>query len=312
VVYSNAGDSSSWEPAAPLNRTDADLHMIFIAPNSILYETPVDDPIFSAHLMSNISTTESQGQGVAYYEADYYLGIIACADQHQICRGATCSQLSGRNSVFSSPQGLTMVQKGIFQRIESASIFTGTALRASETVIGINQASLPANQWQIELSSWFSTGLVMLQHRLREYVTPTNILPGTYILEPQNPIDQAMCFSQKTQTTNGTISFSVLGLALILIVGTLVILASFVLETVVGWIGLKSHLNWVLDDKLQLQRMVFEARGVSWTNTQGSIPVTEGGERFPSLRGTVESQSLMAEDEKAVGMSVTVIRRGKA
>jgi hypothetical protein len=77
---------------------------------------------------------------------------------------------------------------------------------------------------------------------------------------------------------------------------------------VVGWIGLKSHLNWVLDDKLQLQRMVFEARGVSWTNTQGSIPVTEGGERFPSLRGTVESQSLMAEDEKAVGMSVTVIR----
>jgi hypothetical protein len=255
VVYSNAGDSSSWVPAAPLNRTDADLHMIFIAPNSILYETPVDDPVFSAHLMSNISTTESRGQGIAYYEADYYLGIIACADQHQICRGATCTQLSGRNSVFSSPQGLTMVQKGIFQRIESASIFTGmsqvilgrsgTALRASETVIGINQASLPANQWQIELSSWFSTGLVMLQHRLREYVTPTNILPGTYIIEPQNPIDQAMCFSQKTRTTNGTISFSVLGLAIILIVGRLVILASFVLETVVGWIGLRSHLIWV-------------------------------------------------------------------
>jgi hypothetical protein len=318
VLYSNAGGSSSWEPAAPLNRTDADLHMIFIAPNSILYETPVDDPVFSAHLISNISTTDSQGRGTVYYEADYYLGIIACADQHQICRGATCTQLSGRSSVLSSSQGLAMIQKGILQRIAFASTFTGmsqviagrsaTALRASETVIGINQASLPANQWQIEVSSWFSTGLVMLQHSLREYVAPTNLLPGTYIVEPQNPIEQAMCFSQKNQTTNGTISFSVLGLAIILIVGTLVILASFVLETVVGWIGLKSHLDWVLDDKLQLQRMVFEARGVSWTNTQGSIPVTEAGERFPSLRGTAESQSLMSEDEKAVGMNMVEIR----
>jgi hypothetical protein len=54
--------------------------------------------------------------------------------------------------------------------------------------------------------------------------------------------------------------------------------------------------------------MVFEARGVSWTNTQGSIPVTEAGKIFPSLRGTTESQSLIAQDEKAVGMNMVDIR----
>lgn len=211
-----------------------------------------------------------------------------------------------------------MIQRGIVQRIAYASVFTGinqvingrsgTALRASETVIGIRQSSLPSNQWQIEVSSWFNTGLVMLQNSLREYVSPTNVLPGTFVQEPQNPTDLAMCSSQKTQATNGTTSFSVLGLAIILVIGTALILTSFVLETVVGWIGLKSYRSWVLDDKLQLQRMVFEGRGVRWTNTESCIPVTEVGERFPSVRASAESQALMTGHEKAVGMNVTEVR----
>lgn len=207
-----------------------------------------------------------------------------------------------------------MIQRGIIERISFANVFTGiaqvingrsgSALRAFEAVVNINQEAVPPNQWQIEVSSWFSTGLVMLQKTLQDYVSPTNMVPSIYVNEPQNPIDLAMCHSQKTQATNGTISFSVLGLGIILIVGTLVILASFVLETVVGWIGLKSHQNWVLDDKLQLQRMAFEARGVRWTNTNGSIPVTEAGERFASMATLAESQPLMGGDEKTVGMSV--------
>jgi hypothetical protein len=208
-----------------------------------------------------------------------------------------------------------MVQQGIFQRIQFASIFTGvtavingrsgSALRASETAVAITQASLPSNQWEIEVSSWFSTGLAMLQNVLREYASPTYIVPGTYIQQPESAIDRGMCYNQKTKETSGTTSFSVLGLAIILVVGTLLILTSLVLETVTGWIGIKSYSSWVLDDKLHLQRMAFEARGVRWTNIEGVVPVTEAGERFPALAASAESQALMADqDDKAVGANV--------
>ena len=214
--------------------------------------------------------------------------------------------------------GLSTAQQAIFQRISYGSVFTGiakvingrsaTALRAAEPVRVTRQPSLPADQWKIEISSWFSTGLAMLQFVVQEYATPGKILPGTVVLQPETAADRAMCSSQKTLTLNGTTSFSVLGLAIILTVGILLILTSFVLETVIGWIGLKSRLNWVLDDKLQLQRMVFESRGVRWTNTDGPIPVTEAGDIFCAVGRSAESESLMAQDEKVAGINVTEVR----
>jgi hypothetical protein len=319
VVYSNAGEDTMWEPVPALNRTDADVHLVFIAPNSLLYDTPVDDPLFSAHLVSNISITDQNGNMVKYYEADYYIGAIGCTDQHQVCNGDVCTKLTSSQQVFSSSLGLSMVQRGIFQRLGFASVFTGvahiingrsgTALRASETVLNFNQASLPSNQWQIEVSSWFDTGLATLQAVIREYASPALVSPGLLIRKPETPVGLAMCHSQKTQTMNGTVSFSMLGLGIILVVGSLVILISFVLETAVGWIGLKTHINWMLDDKLQLQRMVFERRGVKWTNREGTIPVTEKGERFASVPRSPETHGLMEQDaEKIVETSVREVQ----
>jgi hypothetical protein len=280
----------------------------------MIYSTTNDDPIFSAH--RSFSFTDSEGRDVIYYDHDWYAGVIACAEQHQVCHRHTCTKLASYNETFSSLRGLSMVQEGILQRISFANVFTGvatviygrsaSALRASETEAPATfQGSLPSNQWEIEVSSWFNTSLAMLQNVLREYASPTNILPGTYIQQPESAIDRGLCYNQKTRETSGTTSFSVLGLAIILVVGTLLILISLVLETVTGWIGIKSYSSWVLDDKLHLQRMAFEARGVRWTNIEGIVPVTEAGERFPALSASAESQALMADqDDKAVGVNV--------
>jgi hypothetical protein len=318
VIFSNAGGPSFWEPSAALNRTDADVHLIHVAANSMVYQEPVDDPLYSAHLISDYSSSDSNGQVVVFYEAGSYARTIGCADQHQICHGESCTQLSGYGSISSKSHGLTEVQKRVRERIDFASILTGisqvingrsaTALRASENVLAPFQLPMPANQWQIELSSWFGTGIVMLQNALRDFASPTNIMPGISVRKPTNPIDLAMCLNQKTQMTNGTISFSVLALAIILIVGILVILTSFVLETVAGWIGPKGHQIWVMDDKFHLQRMVYEARGVSWANKTGSIPVTEAGERFANVAASPESQALMGTYEKTAGMNVREVQ----
>lgn len=319
-MFSTVGDAAPWVPFPPLNRTDADVHLIYVAGNSILYENPVEDPVFSAHIVSNRSSTDDD----ANFESDYYLGVIACAEQHQICHGDICTSLDSITPTFASLAGLSAIadlsaiQRTIFQRIGFASVFTGitqvingrsgSALRASETVLGISQASLPADQWQIEVSSWFSTGLAMLQHTLQEFVSPGNLRQGISITEFQTPVEKAMCLSQKTQTTRGTISFSVLGLAIIVIVGALVILTSLVLETIASWVGSKTYASWRMDDTLQLQRMVFETRGVSWTNIEGTVPVTVAAEKFPSVGRSPESQALMTGHEKTMGVTVEEIR----
>jgi hypothetical protein len=137
------------------------------------------------------------------------------------------------------------------------------ALRAQETVTDLQQAPLPNDQWVIEVSNWFNNGLARLQRGIVEYATgPTNVIPGLTVYVPNDAVSKAMCYSQKIADPQGTISFSMLGVAIILTVGGFIIATSLVLDTVVGWLqsrfknGEYARLNWILDDKLQLQRLV--------------------------------------------------------
>ena len=167
-----------------------------------------------------------------------------------------------------------------------------SALRAQETVQNLDQAPLPNNQWQIEVSNWFNTGLALLQQGILEYAQgPQNVLQGTYIWKPTDIVSKAMCYSQKVRSTSGTISFSVVGVAIILAVGGAIIFTSFILESLVAFIQRKwkkgeyARLNWILDDKLQLQRMVFEEVGMGTWHLDKSVPVTNKGEKFGGWEG---------------------------
>jgi hypothetical protein len=84
----------------------------------------------------------------------------------------------------------------------------------------MNQAPIPDNQWMIEVGHWFEAGLARLQRGIVEYATgPTNIIPGLNVYLPNDVVSKAMCDSQKVTDPQGTISISVLGVAIILAVG---------------------------------------------------------------------------------------------
>jgi hypothetical protein len=267
----------AWVPIPALNRTDADISIIMITPNSMRFAAPNNDPVFGAHEM--LSYVDYQGQNHSWYTPQYYVSIIACAGQHQICNPNTgaCTPLVGalpllRQSL--APEvGLNVVQQGILDRIAVVAPYTSiyqavnprkdAALRAQETVTDLEQAPIPDNQWMIEVGHWFEASLARLQRGIVEYATgPTNIIPGLTVYLPNDPVSKAMCFSQKITDPQGTISFSVLGVAVILSVGGFIIFMSLILDTIVGFIqrtfnkGQHARLNWILDDKLQLQRMV--------------------------------------------------------
>jgi hypothetical protein len=268
---------NAWSPIPALNRTDADIGIVMINPNSIRFVAPNNDPVFGARQMA--SYTDSQGQTHSWYLPEYYVSIIACAEQYQICNplNGACSPLVGalplmRRSL-APDVGLNAVQQIIMERIYMILQFTsvyqtvnprkGSALRAQEKVTQLNQAPIPDNQWMLEVSYWFEAGLARLQRGIVEYATgPTEIIPGIRIYLADDAVSKAMCYSQKILDSQGTISFSVLGVAIILSVGGFIILTSLLLDTIVGFIqrtfnkGQHARLNWILDDKLQLQRMV--------------------------------------------------------
>lgn len=259
----------------------------------------MDDPFFSAHLANSLV---SKGDNLTWYESDHYVNVLGCADQHQFCNPTNnqCTDLTGSMLVGKqiSQIGMNAVQQMTFSRLLLSLNFISTyysvngrgssSLRAQETLSNLEQAPLPNNQWTIEVSSWFAVSMAHLQQSVVEYATgPSHLVTGSYLWQPQDAVNLAMCKSQKVRNSFNTISFSLLGVAIILVVGALLILTNLVLDLVVGWvqrrwrIGDYRRLQWVLDDKLQLQRMAYEEAGVgTWSGTTDAVPVTEFGERF--------------------------------
>ncbi|KAK5049099.1 hypothetical protein LTR84_005522 [Exophiala bonariae] len=293
--YYPVSADDAWVPIPALRRADTDLSIVFIASNSILFQEPCDDPVFSAHIPKKLD------DDLAYYNTDFWAVAITCAEQYQICNPYTnsCTQMLGIKQLTTGNALLALnlnpVQKHTADRIIQAAIFTNIyqqvttrmagALRASETVAQLEQQPLPANQWQIELGSWFDTGLARLQYGVQEYVTgPSNVAEGSYVFQPAkdgNSIEADMCVNQLVLDSSDSISFSVLGMALILIVGSLIIVTSFVLDTVVGKIqtkigrGEKRKEAWMNDDKLQLQRSVLHSKGPDSWEDPPAYPTTK-------------------------------------
>jgi hypothetical protein len=79
--YSHINENEVWINTIPeMHRTDADVGLAVIWLNGVHYDTPVNDPLFSAH----IAWTWQPGGGyadVTKYKSDNAAGVVACAQQ---------------------------------------------------------------------------------------------------------------------------------------------------------------------------------------------------------------------------------------
>ena len=286
-----------WNPIPELQNEKADISIIFVAANSVRFSEQCDDPVFGAHYIDNATAPR--------YATDEYVVPIACSEAYQICNpnNDKCTSFVGSMQLTNATKslGLDVVQVSETARLAYAAMLTSVqvqtytrmsgALRAEETTGTLTQMPLPANQWQIEASSWFDTGLARLQHELESYATgPTNVVPGSRILKPSDQVSNIMCQAQMVNDDGSTTSFSVVGLIVTFVVGGTIVLTSWTLDTFFG--GLQSllkkgeykKLNWLLDDKLQLQRMLLEGVGHgTWDGAMG-FPTTTHKEKFGGWR----------------------------
>jgi hypothetical protein len=96
-----------------------------------------------------------------------------------------------------------------------------------------------------------------------------------------------MCYNQRIKETQGTLNFSVLGLSLLLGLGTYVILLSFILEFLIAriqaWLGrgIGRAKRWERDGTLQQMRLLYEMQGDGvWAGTTEDFPRTVSGDLF--------------------------------
>lgn len=304
-----------WIPIDALNRTDADISLLFVSSNSIRYMEPCGDPMFAAHYEHNIS---GNGVSVEWWTADIAVSSVGCAEQYKICNPNInkCTDFLGQGqlmnllvSTHGDTIGLNDIQKEISTRITLALQVTsvyyatytgnGNALRASETVTNLDQAYLPPNQWMIEASSWFDQGLARLQAMILEYATgPASIAPGAYLWKAstgKDPIAEAMCYSQIVRDSNDTMSFSILGMSVLFGIGGFIIILALCLDSIVGYIqlklgkGLHARMQWLLDDKLQMQRLLFDEMKLGiWEDGYAKVPTTDKKDGFQAFVGPAD------------------------
>ena len=266
---------------------------MFLASNAVEYRSPVLDPWFQATFPNNL--TDTSGSNFTQYIPDFWVGVLACADQFQFHNPA-----NGRSTPLTSRAGLvtTIENKLEFNDIQDAtalSLFYSAnyqqtvysvysqgprALRASDSLDGSDVISpgLPKNQWQIEAAQFFSISMAKLQQMMVNYAAgPPHAYDGMVFVKG----NETLCGMQKIRGNNGFLSFSVLGVAIILILGGLFILVSLVLDPVVGFVRQRfdwddhKRLQWAVDEKLQLQRLAFEGAGQGrWKGGVESIPTT--------------------------------------
>jgi hypothetical protein len=306
TINAPAGYAGAWTPIQEFNRTDADVALFFLAPNSVSYIYPNADPFFGAQEEYNF-TYGADNTLVYEYLPNLLVTTLGCVDQFQICNPnrldsdgePLCTPLGSSGALPNESEkiGLVTMQYSTVETIvislRASNMFYSvsgrgaSALKAQNTVFTLTQVGqLPDNQWRIELDGWFATSLASLQLYLYEKaVGPSDVVDnGGIVQRPKDAYGEALCKRQMIRNVSGYQNFSTLGVAIILILGSFLVVLGWIIDIVVSWIQKLlfkrnfARLSWISDGYLQLQRLAYEGAGYDrWENCSGDIPVAGNG-----------------------------------
>ena len=304
-----------WRPIAQLNRTDADISLYFLHLGQVIFYSTVDDPWFSAHKPFE-----------GFWTPDYVSSVLGCTEQVQICSATDQKQctilgpryqldeimLRGGGPPLNKVQLLTafifLQNLGHMTIADTLTGRKGSILRAQEKISSAISQTLPDNQWHIEMSHRMAISMAKLQKAfvdtaaVRDDLPPGVIIRGVYNNDTEKVIPLIICGNQKIRHSGDHMSFSVLGMSIILILGGVIMIISLSIDTVVGAIqqrtgkGEYRRQEWILHDKLQLLRRANERAGRGTrAGSYETVPVTESGQPLTDLavdeaRGDVEYQ----------------------
>ncbi|KAF4537697.1 Cytochrome p450 protein [Lasiodiplodia theobromae] len=304
-VNGSLSEESMFIPIKELARIDADVYLVFLSTNAVVFSQPSDDLWYPAHDLG-VNITDASIESMSLYFGDEPASPLGCVRQYQFCSGGAdgsrCTPLSSLLDAHrvaytrwaqDEPYWDTLrwmasavrgTQDPLFGSIESL----GSAVleSSSRKVAGI-MGPLSRDQWQLDVEKWYNISLASIQQNFVEIAAgPSDGRLRDWAVKPANDGEKRFCNNQKVRNTAYT-NFSVFGLAMLLGVGFLIIVISYTLEPFAIWIQHRRNLDtyarleWTMNDTLQLQRLAHEELGLgNWHRCDTDVPVTERLERL--------------------------------
>ena len=298
---------NGWNPIPELLVPDGDVNVLFLSANDIRFLNQVDDPWYSAHTFAGSVRRDGVNGNISLYVRDDPVRALGCVERYQFCNPnvstkSSCTTLGG---IAQAVQRAPQLYQGEEQRAQlkwSASAIalmaaglrevTGllgtSALQSRSTLTQGEQSTLPKNQWEVEVESWFKITLADLQRSILEHATgPTDPAIRQFLVRPNTTEEQKVCANQKVRSDSFT-SFNIVGLTITFVLGGVITLISVVLPMAVERVQRRrnpySSLAWIANDTLQLQRLAHEAVGAgTWQGTHTDCPTTAQAESLAVL-----------------------------
>lgn len=283
-----------------LSPSNADMSLLGMN-NRVSYPSPVTDPFFLAPQELKIPSAN-----YSLWTANRTFSWLGCTERYQICNGEKCSNVTGLLQLQSDLKSLdfTPRQNAIAEIIYYALRYTKlyyqwffsvqAQLLAQDKIFGQYSlsSSLPPNQWELEVQLMHNQSMALLQQKVVEHMAPLDIQFQSYgtldfVRESTDPEITSICHNQKAKA-QGYVSFSVLGIFIIIVVSVISIIFNFSLLTLYRlWQGNSQNFRkvkseWEVNNVFQLQRRVFENAGIgSWDGHDHQVPVANTfGEKF--------------------------------
>jgi hypothetical protein len=276
-----------FEPLPELKQDRSDLLLFFLSFSGRYFEA-VDDPWFAAH---QLHKTEAQAVFARnQYEKDRPISTLGCLEQHQFCRSSgECTPFSGwaqSQSFGYFNSALSPRQQSAFDKIVSATAkstlwqVTSTLTRTSTPLLAAQKAAsrstvlsskLPVGQWRTEVHYWHAVAMAQFQRTIAQWgtgqIAPD---PETQLGRPQTAGDIWFCSNMMVPSTVYQ-SFSVVWLAAIVAIGTVIILISWTIEDISDWLHIRTLRSSALR-KIWDSYHMLRLTGFMMRNSWGPLP----------------------------------------
>lgn len=176
---------SHFTPVQSIFRQDADMYLIFLSRNGVIYEKRVDDDWYrtSAAPLGNLSIIKQGSTSTPIYLPSEPASPLGCVEQHQLCRTTSTTRkcgpmaslrdaIAGAAVLFDSSYAnfinntATTPQEALFLYFTNALFWSprfvehtlglgARALHSQQTFSNGVQGSLPSNEWQLDVINWF-------------------------------------------------------------------------------------------------------------------------------------------------------------
>ncbi|KAH9204414.1 hypothetical protein DL95DRAFT_496441 [Leptodontidium sp. 2 PMI_412] len=293
-------NSTNWTPSPLLRRSDAEVTLMMLNQNGVAHTAPSND----LWIQATLRPKELEETNISLWTSEYDASLLGCIDQYQVCKPSmanslqTCTNLTsaldtmleaGRPSFHFNAHQLSTVAR-LFDKYWLRTMYQtiygrgGAALNANSRLYDGQQLPLPSNQWQKEVSIWFSTCLAKDQAWAEEWSTMPRNLP-IQLNQKNSPFDsnyptdatlRIQCSNQLVRDAGRHQNFSVLGIGLILGLGGLIIVVGLTIDVAVGFLRpQKSRFRkdeWEMEEVLALHIAAYAGLGLWDDSSTNELP----------------------------------------